>query len=93
LDLVNAYERGGTINPKGNAFLVDGHRNHKDWGKYLEVLYKNPDLITQLGENLYESVQKYHIDNVTKTRSDFYKSIVGDKENIIKEVIEEANAI
>lgn len=93
IDLINAYERGGTINPKGNAFLVGGHRNHKEWGKYLEILYKNPDLITQLGENLYESVQKYHINNVTKTRAEFYKSIVNDKENEVKDVIQEANAI
>lgn len=93
IDLVNAYERGGTINPKGNALLVQKARNHKEWGKYLEFLYKNPELITQLGENLYNSVQKYHIDNVTKSRSQFYKSIVGDKENEIKELIKEINEI
>jgi glycosyltransferase involved in cell wall biosynthesis len=93
IDLVNAYERGGSINPDGNAFLVDKHRNHKEWGKYLEILYKNPDLITQLGENLYQSVQKYHIDNVTKSRAEFYKSIVNDKENEVKQLIEEVNAI
>jgi glycosyltransferase involved in cell wall biosynthesis len=93
LDLVNAYERGGSINPDGNAFLVDKHRNHKEWGKYLEILYKNPDLVTQLGENLYQSVQKYHIDNVTKSRAEFYKSIVNDKENEVKQLIEEVNAI
>jgi glycosyltransferase involved in cell wall biosynthesis len=91
--LVNAYERGGSINPDGNAFLVDKHRNHKEWGKYLEILYKNPDLVTQLGENLYQSVQKYHIDNVTKSRAEFYKSIVNDKENEVKQLIEEVNAI
>ncbi len=93
IDLVNAYERGGGINPDGNAFLVDKHRNHKQWGKYLEILYKNPDLITQLGENLYNSVQKYHIDNVTKTRAEFYKSIVNDKQNETKELIKESNEI
>jgi glycosyltransferase involved in cell wall biosynthesis len=91
IDLINAYERGGKINPKGNALLVQGKRNHKEWGKYLEFLYKNPDLIKQLGENLYESVQKYHIDNVTKTRAEFYKSIVSSKKNEIKELIEETN--
>lgn len=93
IDLVNAYERGGTINPDGNALLVQKNRNHKEWGKYLEFLYKNPELITQLGENLYNSVQKYHIDNVTKSRAEFYKSIVGDKENEVKELIKEINEI
>jgi glycosyltransferase involved in cell wall biosynthesis len=93
IDLINAYERGGSINPEGNAFVVQKVRNHKEWGKYLEILYKNPDLITQLGENLYNSVQKYHIDNVTKTRAEFYKSIVNDKENETKELIRETNEV
>jgi glycosyltransferase involved in cell wall biosynthesis len=93
IDLINAHERGGGINPEGNAFLVQKVRNHKEWGKYLEILYKNPDLITQLGENLYNSVQKYHIDVVTKTRSEFYKSIMGGKENETNELIKETNEI
>jgi hypothetical protein len=93
IDLINAYERGGKINPKGNALLVQKIRNHKEWGKYLNFLYNNPDVITQLGENLYESVQKYHIDNVTKTRAEFYKTIVGDKQNEVQQLIEETNAI
>jgi glycosyltransferase involved in cell wall biosynthesis len=93
IDLVNAYERGGTFNEKGNALLVQKTRNHKEWGKYLEFLYKNPEIVTQLGENLYQSVQKYHINNVTKSRSEFYKTIVGDKQNEVKQVIEEINAI
>ena len=93
LDLVNAYEKGGKINDKGNAFLVSDNRNHKDWSKYLEILYKNPDLVTQLGENLYQSVKKYHIDVVTKTRSEFYKSIVNEKENEVNNLIKETNVI
>jgi glycosyltransferase involved in cell wall biosynthesis len=93
IDLINAYERGGKINPDGNALLVPKIRNHKQWGKYLEFLYNNPELITQLGENLYNSVQKYHIDNVTKDRAEFYKSIVGENKNEIKEKIEETNEV
>jgi glycosyltransferase involved in cell wall biosynthesis len=93
IDLVNAYQKGGTINDKGNAFLVDKYGNSKDWEKYLNILYKNPGLITQLGENLYESVQKYHIDVVTKTRSEFYKTIVNEKEIEVKQLIEETNEI
>jgi glycosyltransferase involved in cell wall biosynthesis len=93
IDLVNAYERGGKFNENGNALLVQKIRNHKEWGKYLNFLYNNPEIITQLGENLYESVQKYHIDNVTKSRSEFYKTIVDDKQNEVKQVIEDINAI
>lgn len=93
IDLVDAYERGGTFNDKGNAFLVGKHKNHKDWSKRLELLYNNPDLVTQLGENLYQSVQKYHIDNVTKNRSEFYKTLVENKEIEVKNLIEEINEI
>jgi glycosyltransferase involved in cell wall biosynthesis len=93
IDLVDAYERGGTFNDKGNAFLIGKHKNHKDWSKRLELLYNNPDLVTQLGENLYQSVQKYHIDNVTKNRAEFYRTLVEDKETEVKNLIEEINAI
>jgi len=93
IDLINAYERGGSINPDGNAFLVQKVRNHKEWGKYLKILYKNPDLITQLGENLYNSVQKYHIDNVTKSRSELYYHIVNGKKNETEKLIKEINEI
>tara|TARA_R110002020_G_scaffold437376_2_gene647610 strand:+ start:834 stop:2141 length:1308 start_codon:yes stop_codon:yes gene_type:complete len=93
IDLVNAYERGGKINDKANSFLVPKTKNHKDWGKYLRLLYENPDLIVTLGENLYESVQKYHIDVVTKNRSEFYKTIVNDKEKEVEQIIEELNAV
>ena len=72
---------------------MDKYGNSKDWEKYLNILYKNPDLITQLGENLYESVQKYHIDVVTETRSEFYKTIVTEKEIEVKQLIEETNEI
>lgn len=93
IDLISGYNRGGSFNDKGNALLVDSHRNHKDWGKYLNFLYENPDVIKQLGENLYESVQKYHIDVVTTTRSEVYKTIMEDKEKEIKNLIQEVNEI
>ena len=42
----------------------------------LKTLINNPNMIKDLGEQLYEDVQKYHIKEVTKKRADWYRSIV-----------------
>lgn len=77
LDLKSAIGYGGTIDPEGNALLVDETRNHKDWAKYVEKLINNPELVKQLQDNLYRDVhEKYDLANVTKDRAEFYKSIV-----------------
>ncbi len=77
LDLKSAIGYGGTIDPEGNALLVDETRNHKDWAKYVEKLINNPELVKQLQDNLYRDVhEKYDLANVTKDRVEFYKSIV-----------------
>jgi hypothetical protein len=40
-------------------------------------LVKNPNLAKDMGERLYETVKdKYDLNIVTKTRRDFYKSII-----------------
>ena len=77
LDLVTAIEKGGTINPKGNALLVDENKNHKDWAKYVEKVVKNPDLLAQLQNNIYEDLhEKFDLRNVTADRAEFYKKCV-----------------
>lgn len=77
LDLKSAIGYGGTIDPEGNALLVDETRNHKDWAKYVEKLINSPELVKQLQDNLYHDVhEKYDLANVTKDRVEFYKSIV-----------------
>jgi hypothetical protein len=56
---------------------VDEVRNHSDWAKNIKKLVDNPNMITDLGERLYETVsQKYDLNIVTKTRSEFYKSLI-----------------
>ena len=79
IDCINAMERGGKINEKGNALLVEKTKNHKLWGKYTKLLINNPDLRQQLGENLYNDVQPYHIKNVTAKRAEIYKELVRQK--------------
>ena len=76
IDMLDAYERGGTINPNGNGFLVDSVKNHKDWFEHLKRLIKNPQLIPQLGNNLYETVKNtYSIEAATKLRREIYKRL------------------
>lgn len=75
IDLINAYENGKWL-PEGNALLVDSKKNHKQWFKYIKLLKDNPEKINELGEKLYQTVQKYRIDNVATDRANFYKSIL-----------------
>jgi glycosyltransferase involved in cell wall biosynthesis len=75
IDLKHAMKNGEFTD--GNALLVDEVKNHSDWAKHIKKLVDNPNMITDLGERLYETVsQKYDLNIVTKTRSEFYKSLV-----------------
>jgi glycosyltransferase involved in cell wall biosynthesis len=80
IDLINAAKYGGGFTNEGNALLVDTHKNHKMWDKHIKTLLNNPSLREDLGERLYETVQKYHIDVVTRNRAEYYKMLV-DKNN------------
>ena len=76
-DLINVYEKGGKINDKGNILLVDKTQNHSDWYKYIKLLANNPDIVKQMGENLYNTVKdKYSIETVAKLRKDIYLNIL-----------------
>lgn len=80
IDIVNAIEKGGIINPNGNGLLVSSSSNHSDWAKYIIKLVKNPDLLSQLKTNLNKTVKdKYSLDSVTKDRAEFYKSVYQKK--------------
>jgi glycosyltransferase involved in cell wall biosynthesis len=77
IDIVNAVQKGGIVNSKGNALLVDPNRNHKEWFQHMKRLIASPAMREDLGNALYETVKnKYSMSVVTKTRSEFYKSIV-----------------
>jgi glycosyltransferase involved in cell wall biosynthesis len=61
----------------GNALLVDKHKNHSDWVKNIKLLVNNPNMITDLGERLYETVKDtYDLNVITKNRKEFYLSII-----------------
>jgi len=75
IDLKSAVKNGQFTD--GNALLVDEVKNHSDWAKHIKKLVDNPNMITDLGERLYETVSKtYDINIVTKTRAEFYKSLI-----------------
>ena len=75
IDLKHCLEHGNFVD--GNALLVDEKRNHSDWSKYIEKLVKNPNMAKDMGERLYETVKdKYDLNNVTKDRAEFYKSLI-----------------
>ena len=75
IDLKHCLDKGNFTD--GNALLVSEYKNHSDWAKYVKKLVDNPNMITDLGERLYETVKdKYDLNFVTKNRAEFYKSIV-----------------
>jgi hypothetical protein len=75
--LVNAIEKGGTINENGNALLVDAKKNHKEWVKYITKCANDPKLVEMLKSNLQKDIcVTYDLRNVTNTRAEFYKNIL-----------------
>lgn len=75
IDLKHALNNGQFTD--GNALLVNESNNHSDWAKNIKKLVNNPNMITDLGERLYETVsKKYDLNIVTKTRSEFYLSLI-----------------
>jgi glycosyltransferase involved in cell wall biosynthesis len=75
IDLKHALHQGQFTD--GNALLVNESNNHSDWSKNIKKLVDNPNMIVDLGERLYETVKdKYDLNNVTKERAEFYKSLI-----------------
>jgi len=57
IDIDNAYSRGGDMDTKNsNGILVPQNKNHKFWFKHIKTLIENPKMITELGDNLYNTV-------------------------------------
>jgi glycosyltransferase involved in cell wall biosynthesis len=75
IDIKHCLDHGNFVD--GNGLLVDEQRNHSDWAKYIEKLIKNPNMAKDMGERLYETVKDtYDLNVVTKSRAEFYKSII-----------------
>ena len=75
IDLKHCLQNGNFVD--GNALLVDENRKHSDWFKYIEKLLKNPNMVKDMGERLYETVKDtFDLNVVSKNRAEFYKSIL-----------------
>lgn len=84
-------EHTPTINENGNGFLVPSSKNHKLWVKYIKYLVDNPDMISELGNRLYNTVNgSYDMVSVCKDRLELYNKLVTEKKSISKvEYVEE----
>ena len=75
IDLKHSLKDGNFTD--GNALLVDKHKNHSDWAKFVKKLVDNPNMVKDMGERLYETVKdRYDLNKVTIDRKDFYLSII-----------------
>ena len=75
IDLTHGLKNGEFTD--GNALLVDEHKNHSDWSKYMKKLIDNPNFAYDLGQRLYETVKDtYDLNKVTKDRAELYKTLL-----------------
>jgi len=83
IDCINAWDRG-KWNDKGNSLLVESTRNHNEWYDHIKRLVKNPSMITELGERLYDTVKdKYSINATCELRKEIYLNLLENK-NVIE---------
>ena len=90
IDINNAYEKGGTFNIKeGNGILIPSNKNHKFWYRHLKYLIQHPEMIDQLGNNLYDTVNgKYDMKAVCEERNKLYKKLVKEKTPALVESVQ-----
>lgn len=76
IDIKSYYGKNGVINKDGNGLLVQSDKNHKQWFEYIKKIVNNPEIINEMGENLYNTVNPtYSSEEVAKKRYDFYCEI------------------
>lgn len=77
IDLISAIDKGGKLNPNGNALLVNTNKTYQQWAKYIIKLVKEPELLKQLQANLYLTVKdKYNIETVCQQRVNEYLKLL-----------------
>lgn len=70
------------LNENANGLLVPKNKNHKLWTKYIKYLVDNPEMVTTLGENLYNTVNgSYDMVSVCKNRLELYNNLVTEKKS------------
>lgn len=60
-----------------NILYVNPDRQYKDWYKKIKYCINNPNHVKDMGEAAYElACKRYDIDVLSKTRADFYRSLI-----------------
>lgn len=81
LVLENALNNDYTINPNGNAILIDESKNDTDWAKSIELLVNDNNLRKKLQYNISNLKTVYNLKNITKKRAAFYQNICQYQDN------------
>lgn len=83
IDVKNAIQFGGGWDTNANGILIKPSKNqNKDWVRAIKKLILQPELVTQLSENLYSTVKdKYSMNKVTEDRKDLYLKLIKEKTN------------
>jgi glycosyltransferase involved in cell wall biosynthesis len=77
IDLKNAIQYGGGLDATANSILIDSSKNHKDWFEAIKKLVNNPEMITVLQNNLYETVKDtYSMEAVCASRRELYWNLI-----------------
>jgi len=86
IDIKNMYQRGGELDLTGNGMLIPTNKNNKFWFKHLKKLIENPQLIKDMGEKLYNTVNGvYDMKSVCKKRKELYVKLIEEKKQLVVE--------
>lgn len=86
IDIKNVYQKGGELDSSGNGMLIPTNKNNKFWFKHLKKLIENPQLIKDMGENLYNTVNgTYDMKSVCAKRKELYMKLIKEKKGLVVE--------
>lgn len=59
----------------------------KDWIKAVNTLLQNPNMVEDLGNQLFLDVQKFHVRETSKKRYDFYNTVCTKEKKVYLELV------
>lgn len=81
IDVNSAIQYGGGWDTAANGILIKPSKHQtKDWVKAIKKLILQPELVTQLSENLHNTVKDtYSMEKVTEDRKNLYLKLINEK--------------